>query len=146
MYGTYTREQKEVLEQKNIALREVLEQLESEKNSIQRNILSNIDQLILPALKKFKPARVTSMQIEMLMKNMEELASSFGRKVTDKKFRLTPREIEICNMIRTGFTNKEIANQLTLSELTVERHRKHIRSKLGITNEKINLSSYLQHL
>jgi hypothetical protein len=47
----------------------------------------------------------------MLKNNLENIAGSFGRKVTDMKFGLTPKEIEICNMIKSGFTNKDIAEQ-----------------------------------
>jgi DNA-binding CsgD family transcriptional regulator len=82
----------------------------------------------------------------MLEKNLENLTSSFGKKVTDKKFKLTPKEIELCNMIRSDFTNKDIAGHLNLSVQTVEKHRKNIRHKLGITSKKVNLSTYLQHL
>lgn len=140
------RVQNELIELKNAALREVLEQLEIEKNKIQKNILSNIDELILPALNKFKSYRVSASQIKMLRNNFENLADSFGRKVSDKKFGLTPKEMEICTMIRSGCTNKDIAEQLHLSILTIERHRKHIRRKLGITKEKVNLQAYLQTL
>ena len=60
--------------------------------------------------------------------------------------KLTPREIEISNMVKNGFTNKEIARVLCLSLLTVEKHRQYIRKKLGITKRTINLCSYLQQL
>ncbi|MBL7050504.1 MAG: PAS domain S-box protein [Nitrospira sp.] len=136
----------EKMEGKNIALREVLEQLEIEKINLQKNIQDNINQLILPSLKTFKPGRVSSRQINMLEKNLENIASSFGKKVTDKKFRLTPKEIELCNMISSDFTNKDIADHLNLSVQTVEKHRKNIRKKLGIVNKKVNLQTYLQDL
>jgi DNA-binding CsgD family transcriptional regulator len=52
--------------------------------------------------------------------------------------------VKICNMIRNGLQTKEIAELCTISLATVNRHREHIRRKLGITNSKRNLVTYLQ--
>ena len=61
-------------------------------------------------------------------------------------YKLTPREMEICTMIESGLTSKEIPEQLNISCQTIDNHRKSIRKKLDITNKNINLSSYLLHL
>jgi two-component system, NarL family, response regulator NreC len=45
---------------------------------------------------------------------------------------LSPRETEILRLIALGFTSSEIADQLHLSRRTVETHRAHIHSKLGL--------------
>lgn len=45
---------------------------------------------------------------------------------------LTPREIEILTMVNKGFTNREIAEILTLSHLTVECHVRNIYKKLAV--------------
>jgi predicted ATPase/DNA-binding CsgD family transcriptional regulator len=45
---------------------------------------------------------------------------------------LTPREIEILRLIAAGKSNQEIANELTLSVRTVERHISNIYEKIGI--------------
>ena len=60
--------------------------------------------------------------------------------------KLTPREIEICNMIKSGLTTKEISNFLNSSSQTIDKHRKNIRKKLGLTQRYINLTSFLQSL
>jgi DNA-binding CsgD family transcriptional regulator len=57
---------------------------------------------------------------------------------------LTPTEIAICNMIRTGMRTKEIAGIRGVSESTVNRQREKIRQKLKITNQEINLATFLQ--
>jgi two-component system response regulator NreC len=46
---------------------------------------------------------------------------------------LTPREIEVLNLIALGFTNPEIADQLVLSVRTVETHRANIQRKTDST-------------
>jgi len=45
--------------------------------------------------------------------------------------RLTPREIEVLDLVVAGHTNKAIAKQLGLSRRTVETHRSRIMHKTG---------------
>lgn len=49
-----------------------------------------------------------------------------------KKYQLTSRETEIIGKIAEGFTSKEIAGQLFLSEFTINTHRRNICRKLNI--------------
>lgn len=49
-----------------------------------------------------------------------------------KKFRLTPREIEIITSIRQGLTSQQIADKMNVSFYTVETHRRNIHVKLGV--------------
>lgn len=51
-----------------------------------------------------------------------------------KLFRLTEREREVLRFIVHGYTSREIANQLKISKLTVDTHRKNIQQKLEVTN------------
>ncbi|HEX8911791.1 MAG TPA: response regulator transcription factor [Humisphaera sp.] len=46
--------------------------------------------------------------------------------------RLTDRELEIFRMIGGGLTVRDIAEKLFLSTKTVEAHREHIKTKLGL--------------
>jgi len=137
---------KESLEQKNIALREVLGQVEIEKQRIIDNVIANAENLLLPTILRLGLAGGSRQHARLLQKNLEELTSSFGAKLADKKSRLTSREIEICNMIKNGLTSKEMAEILNSALLTVEKHRNNIRNKLGITNKKISLFSVLRTL
>lgn len=50
-----------------------------------------------------------------------------------KKFSLSPREIEIIGLIRSGFSTREIAEKLYLNHETVKTHRKNIYYKLTIS-------------
>ena len=45
---------------------------------------------------------------------------------------LTPRELEILQLLITGKTNKAIANQVYISKKTVEFHLDNIYSKIGV--------------
>lgn len=52
-----------------------------------------------------------------------------------KLFKLTEREKEVLKLIVNGQTSKEIADNLGISKLTVDTHRKHIQQKLGVTKQ-----------
>lgn len=66
-------------------------------------------------------------------------AKSEGRNHSEddflKKNRLTPREVEILKLIKSGLTNHQIADRIFLSMLTVQTHRRNIHFKLGIRGE-----------
>jgi PAS domain S-box-containing protein len=134
------------LEQKNIALREVIAQIEIEKRKIQDDIMANVHLTITPILEKLRLESVAPRQIAMLRHHISDLTSSFGSEVTKKSINLTTREIEICNMVKAGLSNKDISRLQNISQKTVEGHRKRIRQKLGLTGKKINLTSYLQRI
>lgn len=140
--------QKMVLERKNVALGEVIEQVEHEKRQVKQNVVLNVEKLLLPLLRKLraKATRIESQYIDLLRSTCEELASSFGRKLSMENMKLSPREIEICNMIKGGLSGKEISELLRLSFKTVERHRNDIRRKLRLVRRKVNLGTFLQGL
>ena len=50
----------------------------------------------------------------------------------DRLARLTPREREVCRLLAYGHTNAEIAEQLAISDRTVETHRSNIMAKLDL--------------
>lgn len=48
--------------------------------------------------------------------------------------KLTPRELDVLQLLATGKTNKEIASQLFISQRTVDRHVSNIFAKLNISS------------
>lgn len=48
------------------------------------------------------------------------------------RYKLSPREMDIINLIKEGNATKQIASILELSVYTVETHRKNINRKLGV--------------
>ncbi|MDY0220539.1 MAG: LuxR C-terminal-related transcriptional regulator [Desulfobacterium sp.] len=142
------KDQNLMLKDKNIALREIMNQVTTEKETIEKNILANVDKFLLPLVKKLKNrgSAIDRQYLDLLEESIRQLTSGFGIQISKKSPGLTPRENEICNMVRSGLSSKEIAKLLNISYRSVETYRNYIRKKLGITNKKINLATYLASL
>ncbi len=50
---------------------------------------------------------------------------------------LTPREVEVLRLLARGMSNKEIANELSISRKTAGNHVEHIYVKLGVSNRAL---------
>jgi len=131
---------------KNIAMKEVLSQIEKDKKNMASQIQVNIDRIIKPILKRLndKVGPAEKNEILLIQSIMERVTIPFVSKLETMYGKLTPRETEICSMIKGGLSSKEIASLLNTSWETVRNQRKMIRKKLGITGEKTSLTSLLK--
>jgi len=57
-----------------------------------------------------------------------------ARRIATVKTALTPREREVAGLIAEGFTNRQIATRLVISERTAESHVERIMAKLAVRN------------
>jgi PAS domain S-box-containing protein len=140
--------EREALNQKNIAMREVLDQIEDGKRQMASQIQSNINSIVLPILKSLesKTSAAGKNYIGLLHSSLNDIASPLISTLESTLTHLTPRELEICNMIKSGLSSKEIAETFNTSIQTVLKQRTIIRRKLGISNRRENLASYLKAL
>nr|WP_294906854.1 response regulator transcription factor [uncultured Lacibacter sp.] len=72
---------------------------------------------------------------------LQEMLKAGERRKESEESHLTNREIEIIRLIEKEYSNKKIAEELFLSERTVETHRKNIFRKTK-TNSVIGLIKY----
>lgn len=141
------REQKNILEQKNNALREILELIEIEKKKIKENVSNNVEVVVLPALSRLGRTRTRHEKkyLGIIQQHLKDLTSTFGSELTRPSHRLSPREVEIANLVKSGMSSKDIASTLSISIKTVETIRNKIRRKLGLVNRSVNLTSYFRN-
>lgn len=97
-------------------------------------------------IKGFLPKSVNKLELVAAIKKVHEGGLYFSdelleelqacRKTNSEKeeLMLSPREVEIVKLICRGFTNKEIASELFISEFTVSTHRKNIFRKTDTHN------------
>jgi NarL family two-component system response regulator LiaR len=73
---------------------------------------------------------------DKLVNHLRLKGSDVDRPVSNKMGfeMLHPRELEIIDLAAKGMSNKEIANELTISERTVQTHMVNIFRKLGATS------------
>lgn len=142
------KDEHEALLAKNTTLRIVLSEIQEEVEAVKRQVHANVEKLILPIISRFRDrasaeGRGYADRIEALV---TEISSPFSRNLQRASANLTPREVEICSMIKNDVQSKEIAEALSLSIRTVEKFRQRIRKKLGIANTDNNLATYLKSL
>jgi len=97
-------------------------------------------------VEKLKMTTVSARQgniLTTLESNLEEITSPFLNTLDAKYFKLTPMEMQVANHVKSGLSNKEIAELTGVSKGTITIHRHNLRKKLGILNKKINLRTHL---
>jgi len=139
------RQEHQELLRKNIAFQEVLEHIDDDKDKYRHEICTNIENLLRPTVRKLQEeGRLSRRDVDILVHGLDEVT---GRHIDDyrnNKSKLTPRELDILDMIRTGRSSKQIAEALGLSSQTVHKHRQSIRRKLQLDHRDINLAAYLR--
>lgn len=137
------------LEESNTALKVLLEHRQLERENLEESVISHINSLVVPYVKRLKETALEKKQaalLDVIEFNLGEVTSQFSGKLYSKAVGLTRREMEIANLIKTGKTNMEIADLLYISEHAISFHRQNLRKKLGLLGQKVNLVAYLNEM
>lgn len=88
---------------------------------------------------KSSPKELLAAAIKIVVKGgyfFDPGTDNFGTPPDEKslknKYNLSSRELQVVQLIKNGFSSKEIADYLSLSIHTIESHRKNIYNKLSI--------------
>ncbi|MDA8139884.1 MAG: LuxR C-terminal-related transcriptional regulator [Desulfobacteraceae bacterium] len=142
-------EQKQNLEEANIALKVLLKQRESDKTDLEQKVLSNLKDLVFPFVEKLKRAQLRPKDrttVQILENHLNDIISPLLQRLANVNILLTPQEMQVAALVKDGRSSKEIAEILTVSETTVHFHRKNLRQKLGIKKDSTNLRSLLMSI
>lgn len=71
--------------------------------------------------------------VSNLVQYLRTLVQSSSDEARQRKFGLTPRELEIVAAVVAGYSNREIAEYFKISEDTVKHHLSNIFDKLGVS-------------
>ena len=137
------------LMQLNAALKILLKQRDVDKREIEEKILMNVKELVIPHLEKLKIRKLDQkgqVELNIIESNLNDIISPFTHRLSSKFLGLTHREIQIATMIKEGKDTKEIAEIMNVSQSAIKLHRHHIRKKLSLIDQKVNLRSYLSSL
>ena len=136
------------LEKVNTAISVLLEKRESDKVESGEEVLLNVKELLIPYIEKLKSTRLNENQkkyIGLLESGINDIISPFARKLTSRYMNITPRELQVADLVKKGRTSKEIAAILHTTERTAAAHRINLRKKLGL-RKRANLRTYLLSL
>ena len=142
-------EQKQSLEETNIAMKVLLKQREEDKLELEKKVLNNVKDLVLPYVEKLKNSRLRTKDktlVEIIDTHLQDIISPLLQRFANARILLTPQEIQVAALVKDGKTSKEIADVLNVSETTVNFHRKNLRVKFGLRNKRTNLRSYLMSI
>jgi len=134
------------LEEANIALKVLLKHKDEHKAELEERVIDNVKKLVFPYVDNLKRSTLNDKQnayLEIIETNLNEIISPSARRLSSTYFDLTPREIQVANLIKEGKTNKDMAELLNVSLRSIEFYRENIRRKLGLTNKKLNLKAHL---
>ena len=141
------RERKAEVKEKDIALRQVIKSVEEDRRAMRKQLTSQVRKQMLPALERItssETAEIREGYKTLIEDQLVDLAGDSHGESDSELLRLSPREMEVCQLIQLGRSGKTIAQLLNMSFETVQTHRKNIRKKLGLRGKKISLFSYLR--
>ncbi|MFH1912967.1 MAG: LuxR C-terminal-related transcriptional regulator [Pseudomonadota bacterium] len=146
------RDQKAEVEKMNIALMRVIKTVEEDRREMRQALTSQVRQQMLPALERIAKAEAADVREgyrAVIEERLADLAGDglapAGSMVHDAAlYRLSPREMEVCQLVQLGRTGAEIAGLLNLAFETIQTHRKNIRRKLGLRGSRTSLHAYLR--
>ncbi len=118
----------------NKALAVFVQNMQRERDEIEKRTALKLRSIILPVLAKLKNSEALQefkSQFDMLILQIEDMTSGFA---VDSRVAmiLSSAEMRVASLIKNGATTEKIAANLRISENTVRTHRKNIRRKLKI--------------
>jgi PAS domain S-box-containing protein len=134
------------LEELNSALKVLLKKRDEDKIEFEEKVIFNVKELVTPYLKRLKESGLDAKQTafaEILEAHIEDVISPFSQRLSSKLLGLTPKEIQIANLVKQGRSTKAIAEIMGLSNRTIDAHRNRMRQKLGLSNRRVNLRTHL---
>jgi len=137
------------LEEANTALKVLLKQREVDKRDLEEKVVANVRQLVTPYLEKIAATRLDARQkafLDIIAGHLNDIISPFLHRLSAMHLHLTPQEIQVATLVKAGRTTKEISDILGISTNAVDFHRKNIRKKFGLKNQRTNLRSFLMSL
>ena len=146
------RRQATILDERNTALKVLLEQREQDRRELEERIVHNVEQLIEPTLDRLSRAlrhQPERLEVEAVRVNLREIVGPFGERLARAAGTgqpLTRRETAVANFVRLGKTTDEIAETLHISRSAVSFHRANVRRKMGLPKGGPRLSTHLASL
>lgn len=143
------RQQAGHLADMDTAFKILFEYKEKDREKIEKQIIFHVKKLIFPYLDRIEKLKINgdvATYVSIIRANLNDFISPFAYTLSSGKMNLTPKEIQVADLIKQGKSSKEIASLLNVSTYDITFHRANIRRKLGLSGKKTNLGAHLQSL
>lgn len=121
----------EFTDSQNKTLMEFLEQKERERETLEQTLVNNVELCIKPVL-TYLESELGPDSMEMIKRQLDSAIKGLGTNTAFPSSVLSPRELEIAELIKENYASKEIAQKLSITKKAVDFHRTNIRKKLGV--------------
>lgn len=121
----------EFSETQNKALIDFLEQKERERETFEQMVVNNVELCIKPILAYLENELGTD-SMKIVKRQLDSVVKGLNKNNAFPASVLSPRELEIAELIRNNYASKEIAQKLSITKKAVDFHRTNIRKKLGL--------------
>lgn len=133
------------LEERDAALRVLMRLREEDRTQVVQDYGTRIQQELAPCIVELESVCTGQKQQSAVAALKRRLGYFEKPERRLAEYGLTPREIELAQLVREGLSSKAIADRLCISRESVNSHRQHIRRKLGLSGQKQTLKAFLQH-
>lgn len=120
-----------------------------ERFRLEELLTFNANEALLPLLDRLKQTHLTKEQqnvVWLLETALGDIVSDYSFRLSSPALGLTAKEVLVARMIRDGQTTRQMADRLDVAASTIDFHRHNIRRKLGLTNKRANLQTFLKSL
>ncbi len=131
--------------EENTVLEDNLKKLRKTQSELIDSTQANVNILLTPLLQRLKAGNDDHKELVLLLeKSLKNLLSPFLFMISSEFPSLTKTELQIIKMIKEGRSTRQISLIRGVATSTVHRQREKIRKKIGLTNKKINLTTYIR--
>jgi len=139
-------QQRQEIQEKNIALKVVLDQHRHIQQSHEDLVATQLKQLVYPYLELLQQ-NVDSAEnreyVALITSHLDSIVGSFLENSFSPAWKLTAKESLVADLVKKGKNTREIGAMLNISPRTAETYRNTIRKKIGLTNTKTRLQDFL---
>ncbi len=129
------------------ALKTVVAKIEEQLREVREDLVLKMRISLKPLIDQLK-AQESSANCQLLIEAMdyhlENTFSSLGTRMSSKLATLSPREIQVCNLIASGLSSKQIADVVGVTAEAISHQRLNIRKKLGLDLSSASMATWLR--
>jgi len=135
-------------EERTVLLSESIQQLHTKQELVKKLVDIKKDtnvQSLNSVIAELRSTKLEESRKLILKQNVEDLNFEFLKRLKEKHSDLTTTDIEICSLIKLGFSSQEICNLRSTTKFALKSSRYRLRKKFKLNPEE-SLRQYLRNI